>query len=660
MHFSIRQLLLWAKDERHGARSLEFERDKVNLVTGPSRTGKSAITYIIDYVLGSGKCAIPVGEIRDAVSWYGLLLDIGGSQLLVAREDPGSRIGSDNYYVDEREEAVIPPRPTKNTNRASFKGRMNLLAGLPNLDFGREGAGGGFSARPSFRDMSAFNFLPQHVVANPYTLFFKADTTEHRLKLRTIFPFVLGAVGVEHLVAEHELGEMEKRLRRLTAQLNQRERAADSWKAEAFGLHGRATALGLLPQETPRPDSLASCVQALAPIPDLVSTERQLPARAPGSTLAAAQRLEEVRENERRVDRALGEVRIRLQRVRGLRQAVEDFGGAAADQSGRVLGVGWLGRRLRESAACPLCGNEHEGAQARLEQLVEAAEDLAARQRMAGEAPVALQREEQELLVEVRQQEELLGGLRTERRELEAERARGGGQVLEEVYRFVGRIEEALGNLSQTEDGSELVNEKEALEARIAELRATVDPRARQRRLDAALQLFSRHASYYAQFLGLERSEDAIDLKLADLTLVFTSQSGGRHDYLWEMGSGANWMGYHIATLVSLHEVFLGLPNSPVPAFLVIDQPSQVYFPAGWPPAGNGTGDEPPPQDIQATRRIFEALSDSMRRLNHQIQIIVTEHADSQTIGDLPSLHTAADWHGEDQDYLIPRAWLAG
>ena len=39
--------------------------------------------------------------------------------------------------------------------------------------------------------MAAFNFQPQHIVANPYTLFFKADTTEHREKLRIIFPLAL-------------------------------------------------------------------------------------------------------------------------------------------------------------------------------------------------------------------------------------------------------------------------------------------------------------------------------------------------------------------------------------------------------------------------------------------------------------------------------------
>ena len=60
MHFFIRKLILWPKEERHAYRALHFEPGKINLVTGVSGTGKSAILAIVDYVLGGGKCSIPV------------------------------------------------------------------------------------------------------------------------------------------------------------------------------------------------------------------------------------------------------------------------------------------------------------------------------------------------------------------------------------------------------------------------------------------------------------------------------------------------------------------------------------------------------------------------------------------------------------------------
>ena len=60
MKFYIDSILLWPKKANLTYRRVKFEPDKINIITGASRTGKSAIIPIIDYCLGSGKCTIPV------------------------------------------------------------------------------------------------------------------------------------------------------------------------------------------------------------------------------------------------------------------------------------------------------------------------------------------------------------------------------------------------------------------------------------------------------------------------------------------------------------------------------------------------------------------------------------------------------------------------
>jgi hypothetical protein len=84
----------------------------------------------------------------------------------------------------------------KNTNAPAVKAMLDRLAGLTSLGF-EPGSESAFKARPSFRDLMAFTFQPQNIVANPNVMFFKADTTEHREKLKTIFPYVLGAITAE-------------------------------------------------------------------------------------------------------------------------------------------------------------------------------------------------------------------------------------------------------------------------------------------------------------------------------------------------------------------------------------------------------------------------------------------------------------------------------
>ncbi|WP_246752411.1 hypothetical protein, partial [Vibrio cholerae] len=60
MFFQIEKVVLWSKEAKHKPRVIEFALNKVNLITGSSKSGKSSLIPIIDYCLGSSKCSIPV------------------------------------------------------------------------------------------------------------------------------------------------------------------------------------------------------------------------------------------------------------------------------------------------------------------------------------------------------------------------------------------------------------------------------------------------------------------------------------------------------------------------------------------------------------------------------------------------------------------------
>jgi hypothetical protein len=72
------------------------------------------------------------------------------------------------------------------------------------------------------------------------------------------------------------------------------------------------------------------------------------------------------------------------------------------------------------------------------------------------------------------------------------------------------------------------------------------------------------------------------ELDRRELNIRFVKSSDKEHvsDYLWEIGSGANWMAYHVAFYLAFHRWCWQKGGSPVPTFLVIDQPNQVYFPS--------------------------------------------------------------------------------
>jgi len=65
---TLREIVIYSLNG--SARRLKLRPDRMNIITGESKTGKSAIIHIVDYCLGSSECHVPEGVIRRKVSWY--------------------------------------------------------------------------------------------------------------------------------------------------------------------------------------------------------------------------------------------------------------------------------------------------------------------------------------------------------------------------------------------------------------------------------------------------------------------------------------------------------------------------------------------------------------------------------------------------------------
>ena len=93
MKFLIKKIILWPKKDDQTYREITFEPEQINVITGSSRTGKSALIPIVDYCLGAQKCAIPVDTIRNACAWFGVLFELDKEQMLLCRKEPGLKAG---------------------------------------------------------------------------------------------------------------------------------------------------------------------------------------------------------------------------------------------------------------------------------------------------------------------------------------------------------------------------------------------------------------------------------------------------------------------------------------------------------------------------------------------------------------------------------------
>ncbi len=206
MKFSLAKLIIWPRDSTKEPRIITFKETGINLITGQSHSGKSAIIKIVDYCLGSRTCNIPkLGPIRRSSAWYGIIVRTEEGYKLLARRDPDDQNSTDDYMLQESTTPTFPDKPVRNANRGTINGLLARLARLPQATADFDETGSGYKGRASFGDMTSFLFQPQSIVANDRILFFETADEDHARKLREIFPLVLGAINADILVKLHRL-----------------------------------------------------------------------------------------------------------------------------------------------------------------------------------------------------------------------------------------------------------------------------------------------------------------------------------------------------------------------------------------------------------------------------------------------------------------------
>jgi hypothetical protein len=657
--FPIRKVILWPKKGGLKPRIVKFEAGVVNVITGASQTGKSALIPIVDYCLGSGRCAIPVTTIRDATAWFGVVVDTPKGQALFARREPGTQQSTDEMFmVEATAEGVEVPTSiaASNTNRQFVKHYLDELAGLTSLDFGIEAAGT-YRARPSFRDLAAFTFQPQNVVANPDVLFFKADTVEHKEKLKNVFPYVLGVTTPEVMAKRAELEELRREQKRLLRELTNLRDTANRWLTDLRINLSRAREFGLIPADTP--DDVSQ-QQGIALIRGAVANAESLPTapRTP-AVQNIGREITKLRDEEREHALLLSRLRQRWVEMSKLREAAVAYSQALQVEEDRLAVSRWL---LHEAThgekPCPVCGNELRSPKEQLADLVAGLREVEKSSTTFRTLPPTFDRDYARVRSAIK---ETTDKLKETQRQITAlqqasdvERKRRYTEL--NTSRFVGRLESDLAQYDRYTTDATISSRLEEIAADIKKLMADVDEEALRAKLNRALLRLTTFMSDSLPDLGVENPKDPVNLSIPELTLKI--QRAEREDFLWEVGSGSNWLGYHLAVMMALQKFFRSIEQNAVPFFLMIDQPSQVYFPKKL--AGRRIKEELDPKldddDAARVRSLFETLAKETLKSKGALQLIVVDHASEAVWGGIQGIHKVEEWRGGKK--LVPEDWL--
>ncbi len=647
MSFQLLDVVLYSFDGQQ--RVLKFQPGSLNIVTGASKTGKTALIEIIDYCLGSDSCAIPAGVIRRTVDWVGVRLQVTDGQVFVARKLPqGGRRASEDIYYDIQRTLPIP-------DFADLKQTVNLDA-LQTLLTKHSGIAEnvhepppGQTRRPltaTVRHALFLTFQQQSEVISNRHLFHKQSEQWIPQAIKDTLPYFLGAVDDDHVAKVSELRRLRQDLRGLERQLAEHESVRGSGISRAETLLYEAQDIGLYDVET-IPNTWEDSIRALREVQSkLVEPEAEI--EFEGTTFERLQRQRAVLLEE-------------LQRIKIQLAAAEEL---ASDRQGFSEEMDVHLARLRSIELfetqedgrvhiCPVCQSELDNRRVpMIDDLVHSVRRMESQSRLVEERSPQMQQVIRSLQ---ERQEETVQKLRDNRQALEAvqESSNRLQAVQDRAVRrahILGRIGLYLESLPHLEDTSDLRRRISELQKRIASLASQLSDEVVDERVESILSILSRDMTAWAQKLRLEHSEYPLRLDLKRLTVVADTVDGPV--LMEEMGSGENCVGYHLIAHLALHRWFVN-KRRPVPRFLFVDQPSQVYFPPDTDVDGTMEGSKE--EDREAVARMYLLAYDLVQELKPDFQVIITDHADLKESWFQDSV--IERWrHGNK---LVPESWIA-
>lgn len=657
MFFQIEKVILWPKKTNSKPRIIEFELNKVNLITGSSKSGKSSLIPIIDYCLGSSKCTIPVNTIRDTTSWYGVQIKTESSRLLIARRDPEGQQSTSNAFFIESQDIKIPFIIEKhNINIDDVKTRLNEISGVSNISFDFYDTGRVDKKRTSTRDLSAFNYQPQNIVANPNALFYKTDSFEHKNKLITVLPYVLGALNNQDIENQHRIKNLEEQFRKVERKYLKLKRQNEDWCSSAQAYVIKAIELGLINSNKDifqlKPKQLLQLLRSI--------TDRDIDYSTTAANIKFASTQESgMRKRSRSISDELSRVKTRLNNLSMMNEAANNHAKTSRIKRNRLSISKWLLNQNNKYQSLFSEPNEIKAlvleplakAFANIEPNLEVPELI---QGTLSREKVYLESELSRLTSEMKDVNEQLKILRGDKRKL--------GYDTFSVGKFVGQVEEVLKLMGDSEDESELSQEYKRLKNELSLLKQKIDPREFDRKTKLQLNKVNKLATDWLPHLDTENPDAPISLHEKELTVKVNNN--GREDYLWEIGSGANWLSYHVAITLALHQHFSTLNDSPVPNYIIYDQPSQVYFPSKLKHNSNESKEHDEDElsllerdeDIVQVKKIFEAFSSAIQKTRNNLQIIVLDHAPSTLVKSISNGHLVEEWR--DGVKLVPVDWI--
>lgn len=678
MLLKIISVILYPKSPDLSPRFLTFKEDKVNVITGYSQRGKSAIISIIDYCLGSSECNIPIDLIRNSVDKFAIYINLNGEKIFLARDSPSSEaLSTDTMYFynfnEKGEKKELRTNEWKKNaeeykqNKDFVKKYLSRVAGFQNISE-KEESSNGFDGPLSFRDTSAFQFQPQNIIANSTTIFYNTDSFKHLRRLQLLFPLALGYKSYEIIAKEREIELIEKEEREKVKKYEDLKLQYENWQSDVYEHYSKAISLGLTSSDISiKSSKVEQIVDELTVVCYNVKNNNFI---RENSSLRHSELLEKL-DSDRIIQlRELDLLKLSLNKLEKFDNSKNAYlNDVVIELDNRLRPVDWF-LKQKGTDVCPFCDSKSDKA---IDELLKLKDDKTKNETVIQDSKFmsySFEAEKIQLKRDISKIEKIIISLDNNIRILVNEN-KEYYQRYQNIYEFIGKIENVLENLRKIAPSGEYLTELGKIQSNLSSKRSALYLLKKKFDREYSLNKLSDTIGDYVKMLPIGNKEYSRVILDPENTVGIKIQNTNTKNinFLSKIGSGANHMCYHLATLFGLHEFFLKLPREGkinyIPSFLVLDQPSQVYYPEDFKEINSKDPEKQKKvsEDIENTKLIFKACSDFMVKTEFQTQIIILEHAPKSTWKDVEHIHLVAEWRGKGTsdsafDALIQKDWL--
>lgn len=560
--------------EEETFRIITLDAGRVNVITGASGTGKSALIKALDYCLGSSKCQLPVYVRRRCIA-VGVKWVRGEDEMISCRQVPLVGKSPNSYmYVTTGRKLKVPQTVGQFEGRGTVavsKARLGAAFGIDTstvLESARPEKES--PDRPSVRQFTPYIFVTKEVIDSETVLLHGLDDNRKAQHIVSTMPYFMGAVTESTAAAERRLRQARRALEIDIAREEARVAKDGLVKQRARVLLSEAQQLGL--SESPPVDAEEV---VLIDMLQRASSEIVRPLQYPG-----ADQLDGLQERRRETLKELTQTKRKLRAIAIEEQESKDYESAVNIQHEKLRIAEHL-HLLDVPTSCPICNSRTD----------------------AGAVVAAAMKTS---LVTIRAESSAVGSLRPQIRGAAEQLSKRAEELSNHLRELDASVSATLSQVAEARRHADLaqlqaffrgkatyflesVNDQLLRPAKdltkqrdeITELESMVDADNRKIRMRRVEDAVSRFASEI--FSVLPKVEPCVEAELLfsarePQVNVIEAGANGAVLSMADLGSDQNWLAVHIALSFGLQRHF-EKARRPVPGVVVLDQLSRPYFP---------------------------------------------------------------------------------